>query len=136
MINTELNSGSYQIFLKIRKKVQIEIGALGFINFKRGYYIYTGSAMRNLIQRTERHKKKNKKLHWHIDYLLENEFVEILEIMTFPSESREECERNHQLLNMQNVEIIAKGFGSSDCSKCPTHLVYFARYENIKMLIR
>jgi len=32
-------------------------------------YFYIGSAQQNLSARLERHSRKKKPLHWHIDYL-------------------------------------------------------------------
>jgi sugar fermentation stimulation protein A len=125
MKKSDLNSGSYQIILEVRKDTDISIGALGIITFIKGYYVYTGSAMKNLSQRVERHRQKHKKIRWHIDFLLDNDNVEILDIKIFPSEIKEECERNQKLLNMKDSKIIAKRFGSSDCKVCPSHLVYF-----------
>ncbi len=38
-------------------------------NLTKGKYVYVGSAQNNLLKRVKRHIKKNKKKHWHIDYL-------------------------------------------------------------------
>ncbi len=111
--------------MKLTKDSVITIGALGEKLFRKGYYIYTGSSMKNLKQRVERHKRKQKKMHWHIDYLLQNNNLEIIEIKVFPSFRREECERNLILQSMPESEIPVNGFGSSDCSKCTSHLIYF-----------
>jgi len=65
-------------------------------------------------KRLERHLRKEKKLHWHIDYLLrESEIEEI-----FLSE-REECEVAKAFLPFGYVP----GFGCSDCL-CRSHLFY------------
>ncbi len=37
--------------------------------FEKGYYVYVGSALGTLSRRVHRHELKNKKLHWHIDYI-------------------------------------------------------------------
>jgi Uri superfamily endonuclease len=119
-----MNSGSYQIFIKLKKKSIIKIGALGEFTFKKGIYIYTGSAMRNLSQRIERHKRKDlKKIRWHIDYVLACENAEIIDIKIYPSSVREECKRNQKLLTRKNTFIPIPGFGSSDCRTCKAHLV-------------
>ncbi len=122
------NKGSYQLIIKIKKRSNIKIGALGFKIFEKGIYIYTGSAMKNLLQRVERHLKNAKgkseiKIRWHIDYLLANENAEIIEVKTFPSERREECERNLAVLKEKDASVPVKGFGSSDCNSCPSHLI-------------
>lgn len=64
---------SYCLIINIKKDTEIKIGKkLGFINFKKGCYVYVGSAMNCLESRVKRHLSDNKKKHWHIDYLLLN----------------------------------------------------------------
>ena len=123
-----MNSGSYQLKIKIKKDVSIKIGALGICNFPKGEYVYTGSAMKNLSKRIERHKRKEKTLRWHIDYLLASDAVELLEAISYLSKIREECQRNQILLN-KGAEAIVKGFGSSDCKICPSHLLRIRTIE-------
>ena len=120
-----MNSGSYQIHINVSKNIALTVGKLGKFTIYKGYYIYTGSAMRNLEQRVARHKRKNKILKWHIDYLLASRYCKIIRIDIFPSEVREECIRNMELIDLPNTYIPIKGFGSSDCSNCPSHLVGF-----------
>ena len=40
------------------------------MSFKKGCYGYMGSALNGLEQRVRRHLSTQKKLHWHVDYLL------------------------------------------------------------------
>ena len=117
------NSGSYRLHLYISRRRTIIIGALGKFSFPGGHYVYSGSAMRNLSQRIERHKRSTKKLHWHIDYLLADKYIKIQNIEVFNSIEREECSRNLALLNSGLYEAIVPGFGSSDCRNCPAHLL-------------
>lgn len=117
-----MDSGCYQLKITIKKDISLKIGALGVCGFKRGEYIYTGSAMKNLKKRIERHQSKNKKLHWHIDYLLTNPNVKISEVAVYPSETKEECKYNQLLLGKKAKTAIV-GFGSSDCKVCPSHLL-------------
>lgn len=65
----KFNSGSYAIILYLNDDCYIDIGKKGRYYFETGYYIYAGSGIRNLIQRVDRHFKKDKALKWHIDYL-------------------------------------------------------------------
>ena len=67
---------TYILFLEIKKNVSIKVGSLGKIKFEKGIYAYVGSAKRNFKSRISRHFSKNKKLHWHIDYLTTNKFVD------------------------------------------------------------
>lgn len=120
-----MNSGSYRIFLLLKKQIRLKVGALGSHTFLPGIYVYTGSAMNNLEKRVERHKSRSKVKHWHIDYLTTNRHFKIIKIETFPSNEHEECDKNADMLALPNAEIPVPHFGSSDCSRCPAHLVYF-----------
>jgi Uri superfamily endonuclease len=127
-MNDELNSGSYQLFINVNRKINISVGALGKCIIPKGKYVYTGSAMKNLRQRVERHIRRNtdkekKKTHWHIDYLITDNNVVIDKIKMYPSYKKEECKRNQDLLRQKNTSIPIPGFGSSDCRNCISHLV-------------
>ncbi len=117
-----MNSGSYQLHIKIDRPVEIRVGSLGTVTFEPGDYVYTGSAMRNLDARVARHLRREKKLRWHIDYLLASAGVELIDVLIFPSGDREECDRNLAMI-ASGVSIPVPGFGSSDCRRCPAHLV-------------
>jgi sugar fermentation stimulation protein A len=97
----------------------IEIGRLGKFHFHRGIYFYTGSAQRNLSARLERHSRKKKPLHWHIDYLSIN--AEMIGAITIPGQRKHECEIARELGKM--FELAMPGFGASDC-RCAGHLFY------------
>ena len=64
-------TGSYILILELKTVDTIAVGHLGAITFAPGIYAYVGSAMAGLEQRISRHLRKEKKLHWHIDYLLQ-----------------------------------------------------------------
>jgi sugar fermentation stimulation protein A len=109
--------GSYLILLRLGRNVNIQVGSLGQIEFKRGFYIYAGSAMANLSQRMERHRRLRKKHHWHIDELRDvSEFHHALAIR---SATRLECQIAEALSKIADGSI--RGFGCSDCH-CKTHL--------------
>ncbi len=65
------DGGSYIIIMELEQDETIVIGSLGAIQFKQGYYLYVGTAKKNLTRRVERHLRKRKRYHWHIDYLRE-----------------------------------------------------------------
>jgi len=110
---------SYQLIIKLDKTFKTRVGKLGFFSFPKGFYIYTGSAKRNLEARIQRHLLKFKKLHWHIDYLLEDLNANIVQIKR---SMKSECELNKNVYG----KILVPGFGSSDCvKKCESHLKYF-----------
>ena len=109
--------GSYILILRLRSRQEIEIGKLGKLQFKAGYYLYAGSAQKNLTQRLERHRRERKNLFWHVDYLrAQAEFHWALPIRTGDNL---ECELASALKKLCGWEV--PGFGSSDCS-CGSHL--------------
>jgi len=124
--------GSYVLLLFLKKDCLIRIGALGPLHFKKGFYTYVGSALGNITidRRIKRYKKllKNKKgnLKWHIDYLLVNDNVKLVESFTFASETKNECLISKKLESLANDSVMK--FGSSDCkSGCKSHLHYFRK---------
>ncbi len=121
--------GSYVLVIFLSKNVKVEIGALGTISFSKGYYLYVGSAMGNvgsstLENRVKRHltDSTNKKIHWHIDYLLNDEHFLITKLYIVPSLTRLECVIARDINEVSDSFI--KNFGSTDCS-CKSHLFYF-----------
>ena len=114
--------GVYHLVLRLATRTALRVGRLGRFTFPAGYYVYTGSAMSGLEARLARHRRRRKKLRWHIDYLLRR--AELVDAVAIPSRRSIECARNRRVLRMQGAEVVAPGFGSSDC-RCPTHLVWF-----------
>lgn len=109
---------TYQLFIIIKQNILVEIGRLGRFEFPAGFYVYTGSAKRGMENRLARHRSKEKKLRWHIDYLLNHPAVSIDKIATYVEP---ECEINART----DGEIIVPGFGAGDCrSGCGSHLKY------------
>lgn len=114
----------YAIHLNLEENHLITIGKLGMFSFHKGTYIYVGSAQKNIRQRIERHKKINKKIHWHFDYL--RPFGIITRIITY-DQSFGECELAENIRKQLNGTIPIRGFGSSDC-KCISHLILVENY--------
>jgi Uri superfamily endonuclease len=113
--------GSYQLIIHIKKSTTVKIGKLGQTDFEKGTYIYIGSAMNNLDARIQRHlKPKNeKKIHWHIDYLLSDKNVKVINVIKKLSTMKEECIIANKVFRKSKGCI--PGFGCSDC-KCRSHL--------------
>lgn len=118
--------GVCQLHLLIAKPARLKIGRLGVFLFPAGRYVYTGSALSGLNRRLARHQRQEKRLHWHIDYLLRHARIE--RIVALPTQERRECALNRELLAQPGARVIAGGFGSSDC-RCPAHLVYLGDDE-------
>jgi len=110
--------GSYILLIQLSEEQTITSGRLKATYFPRGDYAYVGSAMGGFKSRLNRHLKSDKKLHWHIDYLLEKAVIS--EIILCETKDRTEC-AIAQALSCQFDSI--PGFGSSDC-KCRSHLFF------------
>lgn len=121
--------GSYLLVLEVDRVRHITIGRLGSIEFKPGYYAYAGSALNNLERRIERHYRSEKKLFWHIDYLLENAMI--LKDYKIESPHKLECAFARSL--SRKMEPVP-GFGCSDCS-CRSHLYFHANEYTMKRYI-
>ena len=115
------NSGLYQLRISLSDKETVDVGRLGRFSFKKGKYIYTGSAKRGLNARIGRHKRNEKKLHWHIDYFLSLKSAKITSVDVFEFLEGGECALNQSI----EGKHIVSGFGSSDCRNgCKSHLVF------------
>ena len=109
---------TYQLYITVTNNITVQIGRLRRFEFPAGFYIYTGSAKRGMENRLARHLAQEKKLRWHIDYLLNHPDASITKIEKF---TEPECEINART----DGEILVPGFGASDCkAKCGSHLKY------------
>ena len=111
-------NGTYCLKIYCKNNIKAVIGKLGRTRFKKGWYLYIGSASNGIENRVLRHLKKRKKLFWHIDYLLSRKDTDVEIIYYLPGKERIECKIS--IL----ISLILKpvsGFGSSDCN-CRGHL--------------
>jgi len=110
--------GVYILLIKVEPDQTIQIGRLRKIFFKKGFYAYVGSAMNSLEGRINRHLRSDKKVHWHIDYLLKRS--DIIKVFYRGTERKIECDVAR--IFSKKLENI-NGFGCSDCN-CNSHLFY------------
>lgn len=117
-----MESGIYIAVFYMPESKVLRVGRLGKFGFRKGVYFYTGSAQRNLSARLERHGKKKKPLHWHIDYLSVK--AGMLGAITISGQRNHECAVAGELSKL--FELAVPGFGASDC-RCEGHLFYAQR---------
>lgn len=117
--------GSYLLWFYLPRGTDLTIGKLGRHHFKRGWYLYSGSAFGpgGLRARLGHHLKLSSKKHWHIDYLKESAN---LRSIWFCVDENHEHEWSRKLAEEPGGRFPLNGFGSSDCD-CSSHLVYFSR---------
>lgn len=122
-----MNSGIYFLLIRNNKGHSLKIKNKDYF-FPRGFYVYVGSAQKNLCQRIERHRRKEKKKRWHIDYLLE--FAKIIEVKIITNQQK----AKEQFYAEKWIEVAdfipVPKFGASD-SKAKTHLIGFKTKKQI-----
>ncbi|WP_456393969.1 GIY-YIG nuclease family protein [Thermococcus sp.] len=110
--------GSYLLIIWLGEEKRIKTRGREF-DLNRGFYVYVGSAMNSLEKRVGRHFRREKKLHWHIDFLLEK--GTLLRAYLIPS-----GERLEEVLSKEVSKYgePVKGFGASDIG-VPSNLYRF-----------
>ncbi len=119
------NQGIYILELFSPTTIRLNHKKFADKTLPKGYLFYVGSAQKNFIKRIERHITKNKKLHWHIDYLTTRSEIKLERIFIFPNATKEnECKLVSNLANIFHLEYPLIGFGNSDCNNCKSHLLF------------
>jgi Uri superfamily endonuclease len=118
--------GSYILLIQLKEEQMIRAGSLPPNYFPGGYYAYVGSAMGGFKSRLNRHLKKTKRPHWHVDYLLQK--ASLNGIIICETGERMEC-IIAQAISFRFSSI--PGFGSSDC-RCRSHLFFAASESQMK----
>ncbi len=122
---TNSNSGIYILELYSPFSFNLSIKKFKEYELPPGYYYYIGSAQKNLFQRLSRHFRRDKKVHWHIDYLTTNKKIILEEAYIIYNASKNEEEfLASKFPTFFNTEILLKGFGNSDTKRTITHLFY------------
>ena len=114
-----MNSGVYLAIFRLPRTQVIAIGRLGSFTLRRGFYLYVGSAQRNLKARLVRHGRQHKPLRWHVDYLSTK--APMVGALVLHGPKRWECRLAAILANHYPLPIAR--FGASDC-RCGGHLFY------------
>ena len=122
-------TGGYVLLARLPKRQTVKAGRLPARSLSGGYYAYAGSALNGIPARVRRHLSLAKKIHWHIDYLLQK--ATVTDIITGETGKRIECAIARSI--GARFESIP-GFGASDCG-CPSHLFFSPESEELKSVI-
>lgn len=115
------NRGSYLMLLELPEAVRLAAGALGELDYPAGWYVYAGSARKNLRQRMARHARRTRKArHWHLDWLTPH--ASRISSLGIAGLENRECALAAGLQALGGRMV--PGFGCSDC-RCPSHLYHF-----------
>lgn len=109
---------TYQLTIQVIQATTITVGKLGCFEIDAGMYLYTGSAKQHYEARIARHLRHQKKMHWHIDYLLDSPHASVIHVSRH---TESEC-----LINQRAPgKMIIQSFGATDCTAgCGSHLKY------------
>jgi Uri superfamily endonuclease len=110
--------GIYALAIRLSEDVSVGVGALGMTYLRKGMYVYVGSGQANLEQRVRRHLRAEKRLFWHIDYLLSSPSAKIEKAFWMQGDKAAECAVAEELGEQGEPAV---GFGCSDC-RCTSHL--------------
>lgn len=129
--------GTYALVLQApaRRKVMIgRTGTLGRMELLPGYYVYLGSALKNLRGRLKHHLTPVDRLNakWQVDFLRPVTTLE--EIWYTESSFPWECPWAECMSALPDAQIPSpRKFGASKCEgKCETHLPYFAEKPSLE----
>ncbi len=111
------DSGSYIFIMRLKRDRKLLIGSLGEVRFRKGYYLYVGSAKTSLSKRIGRHRRIVRKLRWHIDYLRASALYHAA--LPVRASVDLECGIGSELEKISEWSV--PEFGSSDCG-CRSHL--------------
>lgn len=114
--------GSYLLVFYNDTRFVKSIGALGEREFKKGYYVYVGSAMQGLEKRIKRHLRKTKNVRWHLDHISP---ALMKADKAYPIRRGDKIEEGMAQRLMEICDDFVPGFGSSD-SCVDSHFFYFS----------
>ena len=123
MAQLDPRPGTYALILHCSRDQVVDVGRIGKLTARPGFYVYVGSALGpgGLVSRVARHQSPTRKLHWHIDYL--TAITRLVEVWYTRDTSRRECQWADTLRRMPGASIPLERFGASDCA-CLSHLYF------------
>ena len=122
--------GTYALLTRVDTPISIAIGKLGVLSFDAGCYCYVGSALSGVQGRVARHLRPEKKVRWHVDYLLQH--AQTVAVLCRYSRERLECRIAQELKNLGLASV--RGFGASDC-QCSSHLFHHPEFDRLRQAV-
>lgn len=117
---SEKDKGSYVLLIRLASPCDVVLRGKSSV-LEPGLYAYCGSAKGpgGLKARIERHRRRDKKIHWHVDQVTTQ--VPVLKVGV--SFDLSECNLVDLLVKQPGVGFPISGFGSTDCKDCESHLL-------------
>jgi Uri superfamily endonuclease len=119
--------GTYVLVLRLERGGRMPIGRLGVWPLAAGWYAYVGSARGpgGLAARIGHHLRPASRPRWHVDWLRRRAAPR--EIWAGPLDTLGEHCWLEVCRQLPGASVPVPGFGSSDCTRCPAHLLAFDR---------
>lgn len=116
------SSGAYILEFHLDDRVVFRAGHLGEVELGPGIIRYYGSARGpgGIRARVTRHlRQQHRKNYWHVDALTSR--IQVERVLVAPGGC--ECRLVQRDLDSGRWIVAARGFGSSDCRTCQSHLL-------------
>lgn len=113
--------GAYVLVIDLLDDVSVRLPKREPTHLEAGTYLYVGSANGpgGMVARLKRHMESDKKIHWHVDQLT----AKANEVAAIAVPGGNECALGRTLTESKQFRPVLKGFGSSDCKTCHSHLL-------------
>lgn len=127
--------GTYALILESPSEQLVQIGKLGRLNVRPGFYVYVGSAFGpgGLRARIVHHVSISQRPHWHINYL--RSCLQLKAVWFTYDAERQEHRWADIFGSLRGATIPMTGFGASDCG-CKSHLIAFSSQPSIRSFRR
>lgn len=114
--------GAYVLAVELAAALPLALPRRAPVTLAAGRYLYCGSACGpgGLRARLARHFRMDKAIRWHIDRLTAAGTGTVLGALAYPG--GDECALAAAL---SDFPAPLTGFGSSDCQRCRSHLVFW-----------
>ena len=121
LLRLQSQPGTYALLLSAASDELVQIGRLGQLHVRAGFYVYVGSAFGpgGVRARLAHHCRPAARPHWHIDYL--RVAAHIITIWYTYDTLRREHQWAEVLQRTRGASIPLQRFGASDCT-CASHL--------------
>jgi len=106
--------GVYVLIIQVENDLLVKVGHSRVVSISKGFYIYVGSALKNLRLRLRRYICSSfRKKFWHIDYILSEDSVKLRGIVYSLCALKVEPSVALTLLGL-GFKVVSEGLGSSE----------------------